>query len=57
MHPAGAALFIPLASEGMTRQMMLDDGFGQNQEGLALLDLRDANASWRERTAENFRKR
>lgn len=52
MHPAGAALFIPVASEGMTRQMMLDDGFGQNQEGLALLDLRDANAAWRDRTAE-----
>ncbi len=52
LHPAGAALFIPVASEGLTRQMMLDDGFGQNQEGLALLDLRDANAAWRGRTDE-----
>jgi amidase len=51
-HLAGAAIFIPIAAEGMTRQMMLDNGFGQNQEGLALLDLRDANAAWRERTDE-----
>jgi amidase len=52
MHLAGAAMFVPIASEGMTRQMMLDNGFGQNQQGLALLDLRDANAAWRERTDE-----
>ena len=52
LHPAGGAMFIPLASEGMTRQMMLDNGFGQNQEGLALLDLRDANSAWRDRTEE-----
>jgi amidase len=51
-HPAGAALFIPHASEGIVRQMMLDYGFGQNQEGLALLDLRDASAAWRARTNE-----
>ena len=52
MHLAGAAIFIPIAAEGATRQMMLDDGFGQNQEGLALLSLRDANSGWRERTDE-----
>jgi amidase len=52
LHPAGAALFIPHAAEGIVRQMMLDDGFGQNQEGLALLDLRDAAAAWRQRTSE-----
>ena len=52
MHPAGAAIFIPIATEGATRQMMLDDGFGQNQEGLAVLGLRDANAAWRQRTDE-----
>lgn len=52
MHPAGAAIFIPVAAEGVTRQMMLDDGFGQNQQGLAILGLRDANAAWRERPGE-----
>jgi len=52
MHLAGAAIFIPIAAEGVTRQMMLDYGFGQNQEGLALLSLRDATAAWRERTEE-----
>jgi amidase len=51
-HPAGAALFIPHAAEGIVRQMMFDYGFGQNQEGLALLDLRDAAAAWRQRTSE-----
>ena len=52
LHPAGAAIFVPIAAEGATRQMMWDYGFGQNQEGLALLGLRDANAGWRERTDE-----
>ncbi len=52
LHPAGAAMFTPVAAEGCTRQMMLDNGFGQNQQGLALLDLRDANASWQARTGE-----
>jgi amidase len=52
MHPLGAAMFTPVAAEGCTRQMMLDNGFGQNQQGLALLDLRDANAAWQERTKE-----
>ena len=32
--------------------MMWDYGFGQNQEGLALLGLRDANAAWRDRPEE-----
>ena len=52
IHPLGAAMFTPVAAEGCTRQMMLDNGFGQNQQGLALLDLRDANAAWRARTDE-----
>ena len=52
MHPAGAAIFVPIAAEGVMRQMMWDYGFGQNQEGLALLSLRDACAAWKERTAE-----
>jgi len=52
LHPAGAAMFTPIAAEGCTRQMMLDNGFGQNQQGLALLDLRDANAAWQARTGE-----
>jgi amidase len=52
LHPAGAAMFTPIAAEGCTRQMMLDNGFGQNQQGLALLDLRDANAARQARTGE-----
>lgn len=52
MHPAGAAIFVPIAAEGLVRQMMWDYGFGQNQEGLALRSLREACAAWRERTGE-----
>ncbi|MEJ2339211.1 MAG: amidase [Gemmatimonadales bacterium] len=52
MHLAGAAIFFPIAAEGAVRQMMWDYGFGQNQEGLAVLSLRTACEGWRERTGE-----
>ncbi len=52
MHLAGGAIFIPIATEGAVRQMMWDYGFGQNQQGLAVLSLRDACEGWRERTGE-----
>ncbi len=52
MHPAGAAIFLPIAAEGATQLMMHGNGFGIGHEGLFLLSMYDAIARWRERADE-----
>ena len=52
MHALGAAIWLPVAAEGATVQMMLGNGYGFNWQGQYVLSLMDAHASWRERADE-----
>ena len=52
MHALGAAIWLPIAAEGATVQMMHGNGYGFNWQGQYLLSLMDAHASWRERADE-----
>ena len=52
MHALGAAIWLPIAAEGATVQMMHGNGYGFNWQGQYVLSLMDAHSSWRERADE-----
>ena len=52
MHREGGAIWLPVAAEGATMQMMLGNGFGFNWQGLYVTSLLDRHSAWRERADE-----
>jgi amidase len=52
MHRKGGAIWLPVAAEGATMQMMLGNGFGFNWQGLYVTSLLDRHSAWRERADE-----
>jgi amidase len=52
MHRLGAAIWLPVAAEGATMQMMLGNGFGFNWQGLYVTSLLDWHSGWRNRADE-----
>jgi amidase len=52
MHRLGHAVWLPIAAEGATMQMMLGNGFGFNWQGLYLPGLMDVHSGWRGRADE-----
>ncbi|HEY0183192.1 MAG TPA: amidase [Rhodopila sp.] len=52
MHRAGPAIWLPIAAEGATVQMMLGNGFGFNWQGQYVVSMLDAHSAWRERADE-----
>ena len=52
MHRQGAAIWLPVAAEGATMQMMLGNGFGFNWQGLYLTSMLDFHSGWRTRADE-----
>jgi amidase len=52
MHLDGAAIWTPIALEGLTAQMMHGNGMGFNWKGLYTTSLLDAHANWRARADE-----
>src|SRR5690349_3642841 len=48
----GTAIWLPIAAEGATMQMMLGNGFGFNWQGLYVNSLLDAHSNWRNRADE-----
>ncbi len=52
MHLLGPAIWLPIAAEGATVQMMHGNGFGFNWQGQYVLSMMDAHAAWRERADE-----
>jgi amidase len=52
MHLDGAAIWTPIALEGLMAQMMHGNGMGFNWEGLYTTSLLDAHANWRARANE-----
>ena len=52
MHRIGGAIWLPVAAEGATMQMMLGNGFGFNWQGLYVTSMLDFHAGWRERADE-----
>lgn len=52
MHTAGPAIWLPIAAEGATQQMMKDNGYGFNYKGLYDTALIDFHNGWRERADE-----
>jgi amidase len=52
MHLKGAAIWTPIALEGLTNQMMHGNGFGTGWEGLYTTSLLDYHANWRSRSDE-----
>ncbi len=52
MHLMGAAIWTPIALEGLQWQMMHGNGMGMNWKGLYTTTLLDAHASWRDRADE-----
>jgi amidase len=51
-HRLGQAIWLPIAAEGATMQMMLGNGFGFNWQGLYLTSLMDFHSGWRGRADE-----
>lgn len=51
-HLFGPTIWTVIATEGATRQMMLDNGHGFNWKGLYLTSLIDAHSAWRMRANE-----
>ena len=49
MHRIGSAIWLPVAAEGATVQMMHGNGFGFNWQGLYVTSLLDAHSAWRTR--------
>jgi amidase len=49
MHRTGAAIWLPIAAEGATAQMMLGNGFGFNWQGLYVTSMLDFHSGWRAR--------
>jgi amidase len=52
MHRLGAKIWLPVAAEGATMQMMLGNGFGFNWQGLYVTSLLDFHSAWRTRADE-----
>ena len=52
MHNIGAAIWTPIALEGLQWQMMLGNGYGMNWKGLYSTTLIDAHANWRSKADE-----
>ncbi|MFL5253141.1 MAG: amidase [Rhodopila sp.] len=52
LHSLGLAIWLPVAAEGATMQMMLGNGFGFNWQGLYVNSLIDAHSNWRSRADE-----
>jgi len=52
MHRLGPAIWLPVAAEGATVQMMLGNGFGFNWQGLYVTSMLDAHSAWRTRADE-----
>lgn len=52
MHLDGAAIWTPIALEGLQAQMMHGNGMGFNWEGLYTTSLLDAHSNWRARADE-----
>ena len=52
MHRQGSAIWLPIAAEGATIQMMHGNGFGFNWQGLYVTSLLNAHSSWRTRADE-----
>ncbi len=52
MHRQGAAIWLAVAAEGATMQMMLGNGFGFNWQGLYVTSLLDRHSGWRARADE-----
>ena len=52
MHAVGQAIWLPVAAEGATMQMMLGNGFGFNWQGLYVTSMLDFHSAWRNRADE-----
>jgi amidase len=52
MHRAAVPIWLPVAAEGATTQMMLGNGFGFNWQGLYSTSLLDFHSNWRNRADE-----
>ena len=52
LHRVGPAIWLPVAAEGATVQMMLGNGFGFNWQGLYVTSLLDFHSMWRTRADE-----
>ncbi len=52
LHRSGPSIFLPIAAEGGTVQMMLGNGFGFNWQGLYVTSMLDWHSSWRQRADE-----
>ena len=52
MHRLGPAIWLPVAAEGATVQMMLGNGFGFNWQGLYVTSMIDFHSHWRMRADE-----
>ncbi len=52
LHRVGPAIWLPIAAEGATAQMMHGNGFGFNWQGQYVVSLMDAHAAWRQRADE-----
>jgi amidase len=52
MHRLGQAIWLPIAAEGATIQMMLGNGYGFNWQGLYVTSLMEHHSAWRTRADE-----
>jgi amidase len=52
LHRLATAIWLPVAAEGATVQMMLGHGFGFNWQGLYVTSMLDAHSGWRTRADE-----
>lgn len=52
MHTVGPAIWLPIAAEGATQQMMKDNGHGFNWKGMYVTSMVDFHAGWRQRADE-----
>jgi amidase len=52
MHSVGPAIWLPIAAEGATQQMMKDNGYGLNYKGLYDTALIDFHGGWKKRADE-----
>ena len=52
LHAAGTAIWLPIAAEGATQQMMKGNSHGFNWGGLYVTGMIDHHAGWRERADE-----
>jgi amidase len=52
MHQMGPAIWLAIAAEGATQQMMKDNGHGYNWKGLYVTGMVDKHAGWKQRANE-----